>query len=140
MTTNGPLDVPIIPRRDLDPMDAPAFLDDDMIGHISDVVKSWNGFRPRGGYMDSFLFTHPSRPDEKRRPLTIREASDNLGEWVEAEEASAEIRAEFEAHEADHEPTNYPTEGDHWVLVNDGEAAADASHEVFSRIAEDRKC
>ena len=51
--------------------------DTEFLSTCSDVVKSWDGFRPTGAYLDTF--THDMTTGD---PLTSSEAHRRLTEWV----------------------------------------------------------
>ncbi len=74
--------------------------DDEFLSTCSDVVKSWDGFRPTGGYLDTF--THDMNTWD---PLTSEEAHRRLSAWVEreveAENAHVLHRAKVKRAEAE---------------------------------------
>ncbi len=63
---------------DYDPT-TPATQDDEFLSTCSDVVKSYNGFRPRGSYLDSFCY------DNLGREYTSAEAHQALTDWCEGQ-------------------------------------------------------
>ncbi len=88
------------------PNNSPAPQDSELTSMISDVVKSWIGFRPRGSHLDSF--THAA----DGTVLTVDEAYAKLDEFVAREMADDVRNAERDA------------ENDRWERQVEAEVAA----------------
>jgi len=73
---------------------------------VSDVVKSWVGFRPTGSFMDRF------RLNDDGTPRTAEEVYAKLDSWLEQEKVRAE---DEDAHDEWENQVNAEIDATSWL-------------------------